>query len=109
MRANTISSTASRRPEIAVKIEKRRHSRTAADTRLTVSHESFGAVQVDTRDISDAGVFALHGGAFRGPPPGTVLRVQVLGLMGEAARAVAAEVVRCDGEGFALRFLESPF
>jgi len=85
--------------------ERREKHRSTVSIPFKVSHESFGTLTIHSRDISMAGIFALHDIESEIPEPGSVINVQVVGLAGADQSEVQAEVVRVDDGGFGLKFL----
>jgi len=89
--------------------EKRSFSRTSLVVSVEVGHESFGRVTLRSRDLSASGIFVEHGANPKLPPIGTALSVWLIDDQGNRTRAIRAEIVRVEADGFALRFLEDPF
>lgn len=85
--------------------ERRERHRSVVSVPFKVSHKSFGTITVNSRDLSVGGIFAVHEENQQIPEPGTVIRVEVLGAVGDAASEIEAEVVRIEDGGFGLRFL----
>jgi hypothetical protein len=87
--------------------EQRRHDRIplCIDVRMFLAG---GAVVVlESADISNGGVFLLHGGAAM-PPVGTDVRLQVVdGSEGQERPIVPAKVVRSTEIGIGLEFVTS--
>lgn len=83
----------------------RQHPRTPMKCRIKISHESFGDLFAQTRDLSDGGVYVRHPDlvALR---VGTILTGQVQDLPFEAP-ILQMEIMRVDAEGVGLRFVES--
>ena len=84
--------------------ERRRHQRTPLNTKIRISHESFGSVVVRTRDISESGVFVVSGDAEM-PPPGAIVEGQIQDGIDDRP-VVLMEVVRVESDGIGLRFLD---
>lgn len=85
--------------------EERSSPRIPMKARVKVSHPSIGEVLVDTRDISDGGVFLLTEDIeIDMPPLGTIVEGQVQG-MAEAAPVLKMEIVRAEPAGLGLRFI----
>lgn len=82
--------------------ESRKHVRTRLVCTVKVTNPDIGEFQVKTRDISDGGVYLVTTHAFS---IGDRLSGQVLG-MAEAAPVVEMEVVRIDGDGVGVKFIE---
>ena len=89
--------------------EKRGYTRSDLEVAIDIGHESFGRARLRSRDLSAGGVFVVQGSNPTRPPKGSVLDVWILGDEREQTRAIKAEIVRIEGDGFALRFLEDPF
>lgn len=84
--------------------DQRRSIRTPLSCRIKIVHESVGAVEVKTRDISNGGVFVIIDPQ-NIPPIGTIVTGQVQGLM-EEAPVLEMEVVRIEPMGVGLRFVD---
>lgn len=82
--------------------ELRTHARTPAAMRLKIRHDRLGEQVVNTRDISDGGVFAV----IDNPDiaVGEQLQAQVMGIV--AAPELTLEVVRVAEDGIGLRFVK---
>lgn len=85
--------------------QRRKTVRTRLRAEVRLRHGELGEMLVYTRDISDSGAFVLAGGQ-KLPGVGELVEVQVQGLPGEPAPVVPMRVVRVDGEGIGLVFLE---
>ncbi|TQV76072.1 PilZ domain-containing protein [Exilibacterium tricleocarpae] len=83
--------------------DQRRCPRTPLKCRIKITHVSIGEIEVNTRNISDGGVFIVTGD-IEMPPVGTVVVGQVQG-MPEPAPLLDMEIVRVEPEGVGLRFL----
>jgi hypothetical protein len=83
----------------------RRHPRTSMKCRIKISHPSFGELIAQTRDLSDGGVYVKHP-LLAGLTQGTRVSGQVQDLPIEAP-VLQMEVMRVDGEGAGLRFIEA--
>lgn len=83
----------------------RQHPRTPMKCRIKISHESFGDLFAQTRDLSDGGVYVRHPDLVA-LPVGTILTGQVQDLPFEAP-ILRMEIMRVDAEGVGLRFIES--
>ncbi len=81
----------------------RRHPRIPMKCRIKVSHESFGELVAQTRDLSDGGVFIRHP-QLVGLAIGTLISGQVQDLPIEAP-LLKMEVMRTDDEGIGVRFI----
>jgi hypothetical protein len=81
----------------------RRHVRTSLKCRFRIWHDSIGETMVNTRDVSDGGLFLVMDEQLM-PPLGSVLRGQVQGMMADAP-VVAMEVVRIEPSGIGLKFI----
>ena len=72
--------------------------------RIRIAHESFGEVFAHTRDLSDGGVYVKH-------PQLTELQLGMI-VCGQVqdlpipAPVLQMEVMRVDGEGVGLRFIQ---
>lgn len=85
--------------------ERREKHRSVVSIPFKVSHDLFGTLTIHSRDISMAGIFALHDTDETIPEPGSIIDVQVVGLVGAEEIELQAEVVRIDDGGFGLKFL----
>ncbi len=83
--------------------DQRKYPRTPMKCRIKISHSSIGEVIVNTRNISDGGVFVLTDGVEM-PPVGTLVVGQVQGLPLEAP-VLDMEIVRVEPQGVGLKFL----
>lgn len=81
----------------------RMHPRAAMNCRIRISHESFGDILAQTRDLSDSGVYVKHPDLVS-LQPGTIVRGQVQDLPIPAPE-LQMEVMRADAEGVGLRFI----
>ncbi len=81
----------------------RLHPRAPMKCRIRISHDSFGEVLGQTRDLSDSGVYVKHP-QLTELQPGTVVSGQVQDLP-IAAPVLEMEVMRVDVEGAGLRFV----
>ncbi len=82
--------------------EHRTSRRTPMRCRIKISHESFGEIEVFTRDVSDTGVFLLAQDNAQ-LPIGAIVKGQVQGMPMEAP-VLDMEVVRLAPEGMGLRY-----
>ncbi|WP_164513388.1 PilZ domain-containing protein [Thiosocius teredinicola] len=85
------------------KEERRKHPRLPLSARVTVRDPSFGSMVVNTRDISDCGLFVENGG-HPYPALGTVIEVQAMDLP-EEAEPLKARIIRTCIDGVGLEFL----
>lgn len=81
----------------------RMHPRANMKCRIRISHESFGDVLAQTRDLSDGGVYVKHP-SLVSLKPGAIVRGQVQDLPIPAPELMM-EVMRVDAEGVGLRFI----
>ncbi len=81
----------------------RMHPRANMKCRIRISHESFGEVLAQTRDLSDSGVYVKHPDLVS-LQPGTIVLGQVQDLPIPAPE-LQMEVMRVDSEGVGLRFI----
>jgi len=81
----------------------RKHQRTLLKCRVKVTHAEIGEIEVDSRDISDGGIFLITKDREL-PPIGTILEGQVQGLMADAP-IIEMEIVRVESDGIGLRFV----
>lgn len=86
--------------------EKRENYRSTVSVPLKIQHESFGTLNVSSRDVSIGGVYALIEQKHDLPETGSIINVQVLNNLAIQSE-IDAEVVRVENEGFGLRFLYS--
>jgi hypothetical protein len=85
--------------------EKRRYPRTNFNAQVKIMHPSITDAILNMRDLSHGGVF-LHTGELTPPPVGTVLKLQIQG-MADDPPIIDACIVRIEGDGVGLKFLES--
>ena len=83
--------------------DQRRDHRTPLKVKVKVSHPSFGEAVVQTRDISDGGIFLLTEN-LQFPPVGTILEGQVQGMEVEGP-ILKLEIVRMEPAGIGLKFV----
>ena len=84
--------------------EKRENYRSTVSVPLKIQHESFGTLNVNSRDLSVGGVYALVEETHGLPETGSVINVQVLNNLAIQSE-IDAEIVRVEDGGFGLRFL----
>jgi c-di-GMP-binding flagellar brake protein YcgR len=83
--------------------DQRRHIRTQLQCKIKITHATLGEKIVNTRDISDGGVFVvLEPNDI--PPVGSKVTGQVQGLTDDAP-ILEMEVVRIESSGVGLRFV----
>jgi len=83
--------------------ENRIHPRTPMKCQVKVSHPSIGEVMVNTRDISDGGIFLITDDIPM-PPVGSLVQGQVQG-MGVGGPILKLEIVRIEPAGIGLKFI----
>ncbi|MBV1920178.1 MAG: PilZ domain-containing protein [Pseudomonadales bacterium] len=83
--------------------EQRKFQRTLLKCRIKVTHAEIGEIEVDSRDISDGGLFLITND-LELPPIGTILEGQVQGMMDDAP-ILDMEIVRLESDGIGLRFV----
>ena len=83
--------------------DKRIDHRTPMKCQVKVSHPSIGEVLVQTRDISDGGIFLLTEN-ITVPPIGTIVEGQVQGMEIEGP-ILKLEIVRMEPSGIGLKFV----
>ncbi len=84
--------------------EENRHSlRTPMKCQVKVTHPTIGEVTVNTRDISDSGIFLLTEDIAM-PPIGTIVQGQVQG-MGAEGPILKLKIVRMEPAGIGLKFI----
>jgi hypothetical protein len=82
---------------------KRKHRRTPLACQIKIAHATLGEMMVNTRDISDGGVFVALDPS-QVPPVGSLVTGQVQGMM-EDAPILEMEVVRVESGGVGLKFV----
>lgn len=82
--------------------ENRHGNRTPMRCRIRIWHDSFGEVDVLTRDVSDSGVFLLIQDTEQ-LPIGAIVKGQIQGMPMEAP-VLDMEVMRLAPEGVGLRY-----
>ncbi len=86
-------------------VNRRKHKRTPFRCKIKVWHQEVGEVVVETRNVSDGGVYLLMGSSVvETLSVGTVVKGQVLD-MAEGGPVVTMEVVRTDVNGVGLRYI----
>ena len=83
--------------------DQRKFQRTRLKCRVKVTHKDLGEIEVNSRDISDGGIFLVTND-MEMPPLGTIVEGQVQGLMDDAP-LVEMEIVRVETTGVGLRFV----
>jgi len=83
--------------------DNRNDLRTPMKCQVKVSHDSIGEILVNTRDISDGGIFLLTENIDM-PPIGTIVQGQVQG-MGMVAPIIKMQIVRLEPAGIGLKFI----
>lgn len=83
--------------------ENRVYPRTPMKCQIKITHPDIGEAIVNTRDISDGGIFILTDSVTM-PPLGSVVQGQVQGLGGEAP-ILKLEIVRTEAMGIGLKFI----
>jgi hypothetical protein len=83
--------------------DSRNDLRTPMKCQIKVSHDSIGDILVNTRDISDGGIFLLTEDIDM-PPIGTIIQGQVQG-MGMVAPIIKMQIVRIEPAGIGLKFI----
>ena len=84
----------------------RKHERTPLRVQFKIWHPSFGEAMVETRDVSEGGVFLItDSSTVEIPESGTVMKGQVQGVMDDAP-VVTMEIVRIEPQGVGLKFIE---
>lgn len=83
--------------------ENRRYPRIPVRCRVLITHDSFGEMMVQTRDISDGGIFIVTDPEEM-PPVGTQVRGQVQGMLMDAP-IVDMLIVRVEPGGLGLKFV----
>lgn len=83
--------------------DQRHDHRTPMKVQVKVKHPSIGEVMVQTRDISDGGIFLLTEN-IEVPPIGTIVEGQVQGMDVEGP-ILKLEIVRMEPAGIGLKFI----
>lgn len=83
--------------------DNRQDHRTPMKVQVKVKHPSIGEVTVQTRDISDGGIFLLTEN-IEVPPIGTIVEGQVQGMEVEGP-ILKLEIVRMEPAGIGLKFI----
>lgn len=81
--------------------EKRSSPRVKVLCRMKIYHSSFGEKEVNTRDVSDDGLFLLLDAEIL-PPMGTIIQGQLLGTS-KAQALLELEIVRYEESGAGFR------
>jgi len=91
------------KPSSAASSDKRDNLRTPMKCQVKVTHPNIGEVMVNTRDISDGGLFLLTE-SIPMPPVGTIVQGQVQG-MGIEGPILKLKIVRLEPAGIGLKFI----
>lgn len=83
--------------------DKRLDQRTPMKCQVKIRHPSIGEVMVQTRDISDGGIFLITDN-IPVPPIGTIVEGQVQGMDVEGP-ILKLEIVRMESAGIGLKFV----
>lgn len=83
---------------------KRRFIRTKLHAEVTLSHPEVGDLNLKTGDVSDGGAYIFADGKDL-PQVGELVHVQVQGMGGGNAPVVEMKIVRVDGSGIGLEFV----
>lgn len=83
----------------------RKHPRTPIKCQIKVVHPNIGEVMVNTRDISDGGIFLITEDVSM-PPVGSIVNGQVQGMGGEGP-ILKLEIVRVEPAGIGLKFINA--
>jgi hypothetical protein len=86
-------------------INNREHSRHPIGVSIKITHESIGELLLETKDISDGGLFVAVNPE-KMPPLGTIVEGQVQG-MAEDPPIVEMEVVRVTNNGIGLKYINT--
>ena len=84
--------------------DKREHLRTPLKATVKLMLSDKGEIKLTMRDVSNGGVFVITDGV-EPPPLGSVVKIQIQGMM-EDAPVISAKVVRVNDEGFGLKFTD---
>lgn len=83
--------------------DKRKYPRTPMKCQVKVIHPDIGEKIINTRDISDGGIFLITD-VVDMPPIGSIVQGQVQGLGGEGP-ILKLEIVRTESTGLGLKFI----
>jgi len=89
--------------KISDELNKRHSIRTPMRVQVKVNHASIGEVIVNTRDISESGIFLLTE-EIEMPPVGSIVQGQVQGMGGDGP-ILKLEIVRLEPAGIGLKFI----
>lgn len=84
--------------------DKREHMRTSLKAKVKLVMSEKGEIQLTMEDMSNGGIFLLTEG-MQAPPLGSLVKVQVQGMMADAPM-ISAKVVRVTSEGIGLQFID---
>jgi hypothetical protein len=84
-------------------IYNRQHSRHPIGVSIKISHESIGELMLETKDISDGGLFVVVN-PLDMPPIGSIVKGQVQG-MSESPSIVEMKVIRVANNGIGLKYI----
>jgi hypothetical protein len=85
-------------------INNRQHSRYPIGVSIKITHDSIGEMLLETKDISDGGLFVVVNPQ-KMLPLGTIVEGQVQG-MAEDPPIVKMEVVRVTNKGIGLKYVD---
>lgn len=86
--------------------EQRKHPRIPMKCKVKVTHPDVGEVIVNTRDISDGGIFLITD-PVEMPPVGSIVDGQVQDMPGGEGPLLKLEIVRVEPGGIGLRFINA--
>lgn len=81
----------------------RRHSRHPIGVSIKISHESIDEITIETKDVSDGGLFVVVN-PDKMPPIGSIVKGQVQG-MAEDPPIVEMKIVRIANNGIGLEYI----
>ncbi|MFT6390092.1 MAG: hypothetical protein ACJAUP_003493 [Cellvibrionaceae bacterium] len=84
-------------------INNRQHLRHTISVSLKITHETIDEIIVETKNISDGGLFVVVN-PNKMPPMGTIVKGQVQGMV-EESPVVEMEVVRVANHGIGLKYI----
>ena len=84
-------------------INNRQHSRHPIAVSIKISHESIDAIILETKDVSDGGVFVVVN-PDKMPPIGAIVKGQVQG-MAEDTPIIEMKIVRLANNGIGLQYI----
>lgn len=84
-------------------IDNRQHSRHPIAVSIKISHESINEIILETKDVSDGGLFVVVS-PDKMPPIGALVKGQVQGMV-EESPIIEMKIVRLANDGVGLQYM----